>query len=124
VPSNLVFTARSSSGAFPAVQAGGAGSLSTAQEEPDLRDRGRAIEEVALSGDFPRVVTPENTMTAEEESVCHQLVQALDFRWKWLFRPAVQPHHDQVRRTAQRALSRSRMATRASMIGLLPRVLA
>ena len=29
--------------------------------------------------------------------VCHQLVQALDLRWKWLFRPNALPEHDTVR---------------------------
>lgn len=75
------------------------------QEAPDLRDRGKALEQAATSGDFPRVVTPENPMTAEEESVCHQIVQALDLRWKWLFRSAVQPHHDQARTVCRRCRS-------------------
>lgn len=53
--------------------------------------------EAANEESFHRVIATENTMTEEEESVCHQLVQALDMRWKWWFRPHRLPEHDMVR---------------------------
>lgn len=63
----------------------------------NVKGRGAQIEAEALGDDFHRVITAESTMTDEEEAVCHQLVQALDLRWKWLFRPAKLPEHDVVR---------------------------
>lgn len=62
----------------------------------NVRSRGAQIEAEALGEDYHRVITAESTMTDEEEAVCHQLVQALDLRWKWLFRPAKLPEHDTV----------------------------
>lgn len=63
----------------------------------NVKGRGAQIEAEALGEDYHRVITAESTMTDEEEAVCHQLVQALDLRWKWLFRPAKLPEHDTVR---------------------------
>eukprot|EP00892_Ulva_mutabilis_P012568 jgi/Ulvmu1/9684/UM055_0022.1 len=60
----------------------------------NVRRRGAQIEAEALGEDYHRVITAESTMTDEEEAVCHQLVQALDLRWKWLFRPTKLPEHD------------------------------
>ena len=60
------------------------------------RSRGAMIEAEAVSESFHRVIASESTMTEEEESVCHQLVQALDMRWKWWFRPHRLPEHDNV----------------------------
>lgn len=72
-------------------------SLVTVPLLADPKDRGKAIEEEAVSDEYNRVITSENTMTSEEEAVCQQLVQALDLRWKWLFRPKDLPEHDTVR---------------------------
>ena len=60
------------------------------------RDRGEAIEAEAVSDEYASV-SSQTVMTQEEEAVCHQLVQALDLRWKWLFRPAALPELDQAR---------------------------
>jgi hypothetical protein len=79
-----------------AVQAGPLPSLVTVPKLADPKDRGQVIEAEAVSDDYNRVITSENTMTTEEEAVCHQLVQALDLRWKWLFRPKELPEHDTV----------------------------
>ena len=78
------------------VQSGALNGLITVPQLADPKDRGRAIEEEAVGCEYNKVITSENTMTTEEEAVCHQLVQALDLRWKWLFRPRVLPEHDKV----------------------------
>jgi hypothetical protein len=70
--------------------------LITVPNSSDPKDRGRAIEEEAIGCEYNRVITSENKMTTEEEAVCHQLVRALDLRWKWLFRPKLLPEHDKV----------------------------
>jgi hypothetical protein len=73
--------------------------LTTVPKSADPKDVGRVIEEEAVGCDYNRVITSENKMTTEEEAVCHQLARALELRWKWLFRPAVLPEHDNVRHT-------------------------
>lgn len=38
--------------------------------------------------DYSRVITPETAMTDEYEDVCAMLVECLELRKHWLFRPA------------------------------------
>lgn len=54
-----------------------------------LVDTGKAIEQAAvLYDDYCRVITPENLLTEETEEVCAMLVECLELRRKWLFKPA------------------------------------
>jgi hypothetical protein len=61
------------------------------------RSQGAMIEAEAVSDSFHKMIASESTMTEEEVSVCYQIVQALDVRWKWWFRPNRLPEHDHVR---------------------------
>jgi hypothetical protein len=94
--------------------------LVTIPQLTDPRQRGKVIEAEAVSDDYNKVITSENTMTAEEEAVCHQLVQALDLRWKWLFRPVDLPENDTVRGCVDFALCSSAAVLWCSSCTCLP----
>jgi hypothetical protein len=57
----------------------------------------QAIEQAAvLYDDYCRVITPENLLTDESEEVCTMLMECLELRRKWLFRPQVRPEQRKV----------------------------
>eukprot|EP00878_Enallax_costatus_P016118 GHUV01016904.1.p1 GENE.GHUV01016904.1~~GHUV01016904.1.p1 ORF type:complete len:746 (+),score=242.14 GHUV01016904.1:255-2492(+) len=57
-----------------------------------LADTGKAIEQAAtMFDDYCRVITPENLLTEESEEVCAMLVECLELRRKWLFKPQFTP---------------------------------
>eukprot|EP00879_Flechtneria_rotunda_P026859 GHRR01028695.1.p1 GENE.GHRR01028695.1~~GHRR01028695.1.p1 ORF type:complete len:496 (+),score=186.07 GHRR01028695.1:256-1743(+) len=57
-----------------------------------LADTGKAIEQAAtMYDDYCRVITPENLLTEESEEVCAMLVECLELRRKWLFKPQLTP---------------------------------
>ena len=46
--------------------------------------------------DYCRVITPENLLTEESEEVCAMLVECLELRRKWLFKPQFTPEQRRV----------------------------
>ena len=42
--------------------------------------------EVALDGDYRRVITPETPMNDEVEDVCSMINEMMNMRTKWLFK--------------------------------------
>ncbi|GLC55501.1 hypothetical protein PLESTB_000994400 [Pleodorina starrii] len=55
---------------------------------------GEPMSSLSLSGgtdDYKRVITPESAMTEEVEEVCGSLVECLELRKHWLYKPALSP---------------------------------